>query len=257
MLIAMSLINLSEHNTERVQVSLNNLVREVLIVVIAFTYAYILMSLPLFEFIDRESYLNNAQYSDSILGINQAKGILTLIFNEPIWFLINTWLRSILDPENVIRTIIFTASFLSSYSFIKLSNSKIRNILLMVIFLLLPIILKNYITHLRQGLAIGLFMLGMLFSDWRRIAFVVVTPFIHISWGLEKMGFDVQLMPLSSYRYRSFYVMRNDALDRFGTKLEKRFSRNQIQKMLESSGLYNISFSDTLPYHCAIGYKIL
>ncbi|AHJ31296.1 hypothetical protein PN465_00450 [Nodularia spumigena CS-584] len=42
---------------------------------------------------------------------------------------------------------------------------------------------------------------------------------------------------------------------RFGTKLEKRFSRNQIQAMLERSGLENISFSDTPPYWCAVGYK--
>lgn len=89
------------------------------------------------------------------------------------------------------------------------------------------------------------------------IAFLIYLPLARLSWGLERMGFDVQLMPLSSYRYRSFYVMRNDALDRFGTKLERRFSRSQIQRMLESSGLYNISFSDTPPYHCAIGYKIL
>lgn len=182
MLIAVNLINLSQYNTERVQVSLNNLVREVLIVLIASTYAYALMSLPLLEFMDRQSYLNYAQNSEIILGISQARGILILIFNEPIWLLINIWLRSILDPENVVKTIIFMSSFLSSYSFIKLSNSKIRNILLMLILLLLPTILKNYITHLRQGLAIGLFMLGMLFSDWRRIAFVVVTPFVHSSF---------------------------------------------------------------------------
>ncbi|PNK16495.1 EpsG family protein [Cylindrospermopsis raciborskii] len=179
----MSTINLSQHNTKRVQVSLYNLLREVLIVVIAVTYAYILMSLPLFEFQDRGNYLVHAQSSEITLGSNQAREILILIFNEPIWLLINVWLKNILvDPENVMKTIIFMASFLSSYSFIKLSNSKIRNILLMVILLLLPIILKNYITHLRQGLAIGLFMLGMLFSDWRRIAFVIVTPFIHSSF---------------------------------------------------------------------------
>lgn len=178
----MRLINSSQHNNERVQVSLNNLVREVLIVVIAFTYAYILMNLPLFEFQDRQNYLVYAQSSDNVLRGNQARGILPLIFNEPIWLLINIWLRNILEPKNVMKTIIFMASFLSSYSFVKLSNSKTRNILLMVILLLLPVILKNYITHLRQGLAIGLFMFGMLFSDWRRIAFVVVTPFIHSSF---------------------------------------------------------------------------
>ncbi|WP_225880352.1 hypothetical protein [Anabaenopsis elenkinii] len=176
------MINVSQDNTKRLQVSLSGLLREVLIVIIAFTYAYILMSLPLFEFKDRQNFLVYAQSSEIILERNQARGILPLIFNEPIWLLINIWLRNILEPENVMKTIIFMGSFLSSYSFIKLSNSKIRNIILMVILLLLPVILKNYITHLRQGLGIGLFMLGMLFSDWRRIALVGVTPFIHSSF---------------------------------------------------------------------------
>lgn len=87
------------------------------------------------------------------------------------------------------------------------------------------------------------------------IAFFVYLPLARLSWVLEKMPFDVESIPLSAYRHRSFYVMRNDALDRFGTKLEKRFSRNQIQAMLERSGLENISFSDTPPYWCAVGYK--
>jgi SAM-dependent methyltransferase len=54
--------------------------------------------------------------------------------------------------------------------------------------------------------------------------------------------------PLKFYTNRSFYVMRTDALDRFGTKLEKRFTRKQITEMLESAGLTNIRFSDSEPY---------
>ena len=50
--------------------------------------------------------------------------------------------------------------------------------------------------------------------------------------------------------------MRTDALDRFGTKLEKRFSKKEIISMMEKSGLKDIKFSDQPPYHCAIGYKI-
>jgi SAM-dependent methyltransferase len=57
--------------------------------------------------------------------------------------------------------------------------------------------------------------------------------------------------PLKLYAHRSFYVMRTDSLDRFGTKLEKRFTRQQITAMLQSSGLSGISFSDTgSPWIC-------
>jgi len=61
--------------------------------------------------------------------------------------------------------------------------------------------------------------------------------------------------PLAWYRSRSYYTMRTDALDRFGTKLEKRFTAAQIRKMMEDSGLERIVFSDTAPYWCAVGYK--
>ncbi len=54
--------------------------------------------------------------------------------------------------------------------------------------------------------------------------------------------------PLKFYADRSFYVMRTDALDRFGTRLEKRFTREQIVQMLQSAGLTEIRFSDSFPY---------
>jgi len=54
--------------------------------------------------------------------------------------------------------------------------------------------------------------------------------------------------PLRYYANRSFYFMRTDALDRFGTRLEKRFTRKQIVAMLESAGLSNIRFSESMPY---------
>jgi len=54
--------------------------------------------------------------------------------------------------------------------------------------------------------------------------------------------------PLKFYANRSFYVMRTDALDRFGTKLEKRFTKQQIVAMLKAAGLEDIQFSDTVPY---------
>lgn len=54
--------------------------------------------------------------------------------------------------------------------------------------------------------------------------------------------------PLKFYADRSFYCMRTDALDRFGTRLEKRFTRPQIMAMLDSAGLIGIRFSASAPY---------
>jgi len=49
--------------------------------------------------------------------------------------------------------------------------------------------------------------------------------------------------------------MRTDALDRFGTRLEQRFTKKEIKFMLERAGLEKIVFSDTEPFWCVVGYK--
>jgi ubiquinone/menaquinone biosynthesis C-methylase UbiE len=87
------------------------------------------------------------------------------------------------------------------------------------------------------------------------IALFVYLPLAKIALFMEFLGFDVGLLPLSCYRKRSFYVMRTDALDRFGTRLEKRFTRKEILNMMEGAGLKNITFNNSPPYWCAVGYK--
>ena len=87
------------------------------------------------------------------------------------------------------------------------------------------------------------------------IAALVYLPLARLSAIMEKIGFNVSNIPLSNYRNRSFYTMRTDALDRFGTKLEQRFSRDQIKAMMEKAGLERIRFSPVEPFWCAVGYR--
>ncbi len=87
------------------------------------------------------------------------------------------------------------------------------------------------------------------------IAFFIYWPLARISWILGKMNLDIGSFPLSYYRNRSFYVMRTDALDRFGTRLEKRFTKQQIQNMMEDAGLENIQFSEKPPHWVAVGVR--
>jgi ubiquinone/menaquinone biosynthesis C-methylase UbiE len=86
-------------------------------------------------------------------------------------------------------------------------------------------------------------------------AALVYYPLARLSLLTEKMGFPASTIPLSAYRRSSFYTMRTDALDRFGTRVEQRFTRSQIQKMMENAGLERITFSDSVPYWCILGYK--
>lgn len=87
------------------------------------------------------------------------------------------------------------------------------------------------------------------------IAVTVYYPIAMASKVLERGGLNVDVVPLSSYRNRSFYVMQTDALDRFGTKLEQRFSKEEIRSMMEEAGLKEIVFSEKEPYWCAVGFK--
>ena len=80
-------------------------------------------------------------------------------------------------------------------------------------------------------------------------------PLARTAWLLEKAGMNVEPLPLSFYRNRSFYTMRTDALDRFGTRLEQRFTRVQIEQMMRAAGLKEIKFSDVMPFWVAVGIK--
>ena len=78
-----------------------------------------------------------------------------------------------------------------------------------------------------------------------------------VYWPLARFSraFPDRTIPLSAYKDASFYTMRTDALDRFGTRLEKRFTRAQITEMMIRAGLVDVRFSETEPYWVAVGTK--
>jgi hypothetical protein len=49
--------------------------------------------------------------------------------------------------------------------------------------------------------------------------------------------------------------MRTDSLDRFGTRLEHRFTRAEIEAMMKATGLVDIRFRDDTPYWVACGRR--
>lgn len=87
------------------------------------------------------------------------------------------------------------------------------------------------------------------------VAVVIYWPLARIAKVGEIVGLSTRNFPLYGYRNSSFYSMRTDARDRFGTPLEKRFTRPEILALMERSGLKNIKFSDQIPYWCAVGFK--
>jgi ubiquinone/menaquinone biosynthesis C-methylase UbiE len=87
------------------------------------------------------------------------------------------------------------------------------------------------------------------------IATLIYWPLAKFSKVLSKIGVSSKNIPLSFYQHHSFYTMRTDARDRFGTPLEQRFSKDQIYSMMENAGFEKIQFCNHEPYWCVIGYK--
>jgi SAM-dependent methyltransferase len=90
------------------------------------------------------------------------------------------------------------------------------------------------------------------------LALAVYYPLAKTSHVVKKLGLvrTAEKLPLAYYGDKSFWIMRNDALDRFGTPLEQRFTKAQIEEMMQNAGLSEITFSNRAPYWHAIGKKL-
>jgi len=82
------------------------------------------------------------------------------------------------------------------------------------------------------------------------IARAVYLPLARASKVLGNKGKDVSNFPLHHYADMPFVMLQNDALDRFGTRLEQRFSKKEIVVLLENAGfdLSTLKFSDVEPF---------
>jgi SAM-dependent methyltransferase len=87
------------------------------------------------------------------------------------------------------------------------------------------------------------------------IAAFIYWPLARSAALAERFGLDPTNWPLAAYRRRSYYTMRTDALDRFGTRLEHRMTRPEIKAMMEAAGLCNIRFSESMPFWTALGCR--
>ena len=90
------------------------------------------------------------------------------------------------------------------------------------------------------------------------IAFLVYLPMVTVVRLLRRipgLGSLAMRLPLAYYWNKSLRIIRNDALDRFGTPLEQRFSREEMRSMMLQCGLDEILFSEQAPFWHAVGRK--
>jgi len=92
------------------------------------------------------------------------------------------------------------------------------------------------------------------------IAAVVYWPLARLSKVLSKLGRNTSNLPLHHYADMPFVMLANDALDRFGTSLEQRFSRDEITEMLRDADfdLTTLKFSEIEPFWTfAVNKKVI
>lgn len=132
------------------------------------------------------------------------------------------------------------------YLYYKLDN---RGVIYKLIF--------NFSSLLRKGISKLPYALKKMVCDI--IAILIYIPFVsmaklfYLIFGSKKW---IKKIPLSYYVGKSINIIRNDALDRFGTPLEQRFTKVEISEMLINAGITNNVFSKNEPYWHVLGQKI-
>lgn len=159
-------------------------------------YASFLSSLPMDVFLDRQNYLNYVDNSVDLFLFQWELGFLPFIANEPLWLFFNSILSGgFRNPENAVRFYIFLSA--GFFAFFVLRHDS-RNIVWLLFFLLFPQIIKNYIVHLRQGVAVAVFFAGWgLTGVKKRWFFMALASFIHASFF-----FIISLLLMKKILYR-------------------------------------------------------
>lgn len=153
---------------------------QLLALILTLVYASVLTSLPQLEFLDRDNYLTYARYSDEILTRYVERGPMSVLFNEPLWLLINIGLSKLFASETVLSILIFVPAFLVSWLMLRHNP---QHFCWMIAILLIPQVIKNHIIHLRQGLGLAIFLLGYFSSSkWRGRTLMLAACFVHASF---------------------------------------------------------------------------
>lgn len=154
--------------------------RGALSVVFAAMFAFFISSLPNENFLDYANYVNYARFSELILYSNFENGVLRVLFNEPLWLFLNVFAGSIFPPEIAVRFIILFSTFLTASIVLRF---RVVPLWAAILLITIPLVLKNHLVHLRQGVAVAIFLIGWSTGSFRyRAAASIVAGFVHSSF---------------------------------------------------------------------------
>lgn len=152
----------------------------VVTLVIALLYGAILSQIPNENFFDYSNYLQYAEAPWAALLVNWAINPLSALANEPVWLGLNAGLALVFEPEGVVRAIIFLSASTVALKVLRF-NPKLLPLLFLLLFM--PMVIKNFLIHLRQGVAIAIFLLGWFASSRWRVPVMVLAASVHISFA--------------------------------------------------------------------------
>ena len=148
----------------------------VLPIFIAVAYALFLSLLPLDNFLDRVNYFLYAQNSYTIQGFYMGS-YAAYLSNEPLWLFMNVQLSNVISDEAIVRTFIFFPTFVTTYI---VTCKRQFSLLVACLVMIIPGVAQNYIVHIRQGVAVAIFLAGYFASDRRvRYGMIGISPFVH------------------------------------------------------------------------------
>lgn len=149
---------------------------------------YILAEISKSGIPDRDAYLNFYARAYDYLSIRWDEGYLVFFSNEPLWTLLNYYLKNTFSNYSdtvVLSVLIFISSYIFCNSILRLVSDKKTIAYVLFIFLFSDPIIKNFIAHIRQGFAMSIFFYALNFrSFFPRISLIVSTTMIHSTFML-------------------------------------------------------------------------
>ena len=109
-------------------------------------------------------------------------------------------------------------------------------------------------THERWFPVLALVAVATMINYLDRTVLGIAAPYLTKELGLTAASLGI-VFSAFSWSYALLQIPGGIFLDRFGTRLEQRFSKPQIEQMMTAAGLIDIRFSDGLPYWVACGRK--
>jgi hypothetical protein len=153
---------------------------QLFIMACSLAYGGMLVMLPIDAFKDRGNYLAYAEISWEILLGYWSKSFMVGLFNEPVWLLANAGLAEFFTPEVVLRLLLFVPAIIVAFLVLR---DRPQDFVWLLLFLFIPQVMNNHIVHVRQGVAVAVFLIGWFGkSEWQRTMLMSLAAFIHSSF---------------------------------------------------------------------------